>query len=148
LCIGQRCTLTCLIPVKHREKVKLSECRTNFCRDRFSPADCDYRRLGFVKFGCCLGWFTILDEYIYFSSHEDIPFHAADQWQEVSAQLSGTVHCDYPRWVEVLCHDINVHIPTTFLLLSPPIICGWLIAACNKPGGLSSRSKSVLLGFN
>jgi omega-6 fatty acid desaturase (delta-12 desaturase) len=27
------------------------------------------------------------------------------------AQLSGTVHCDYPRWVEILCHDINVHIP-------------------------------------
>jgi omega-6 fatty acid desaturase (delta-12 desaturase) len=21
------------------------------------------------------------------------------------------VHCDYPRWVEFLCHDISVHVP-------------------------------------
>jgi acyl-lipid omega-6 desaturase (Delta-12 desaturase) len=21
------------------------------------------------------------------------------------------MHCDYPRWVEFLCHDINVHVP-------------------------------------
>ncbi|PKI52343.1 hypothetical protein CRG98_027269 [Punica granatum] len=27
------------------------------------------------------------------------------------AQLNGTVHCDYPNWIEILCHDINVHIP-------------------------------------
>ena len=41
----------------------------------------------------------------------EIPFYAADKWQAVMAQVSGTVHCDYPRWVEILCHDINVHIP-------------------------------------
>lgn len=29
----------------------------------------------------------------------------------VSGQLHSTVHCRYPRWVEILCHDINVHIP-------------------------------------
>jgi acyl-lipid omega-6 desaturase (Delta-12 desaturase) len=41
----------------------------------------------------------------------DIPFNPAGEWDEAIAQLAGTVHCDYPRWVEFLCHDINVHIP-------------------------------------
>lgn len=27
------------------------------------------------------------------------------------AQLSGTVHCDFPSWVEFLTHDISVHVP-------------------------------------
>ena len=33
------------------------------------------------------------------------------KWQVAIAQLSGTIHCNYPRWVEFLCHDINVHVP-------------------------------------
>lgn len=40
-----------------------------------------------------------------------IPFRSRDRWQEAKSQLFGSVHCDYPKWVEVLCHDINVHIP-------------------------------------
>ncbi len=40
-----------------------------------------------------------------------IPFTPADRWSEGIAQLAGTVHCDYPKWVEFLCHDINVHVP-------------------------------------
>ncbi|MBA0728522.1 hypothetical protein Golax_001415, partial [Gossypium laxum] len=40
-----------------------------------------------------------------------IPFKHSDEWNAAQAQLNGTVHCDYPRWIEVLCHDINVHIP-------------------------------------
>lgn len=40
-----------------------------------------------------------------------IPFKHADEWDAAKAQLSGTVHCDYPRWVEFLTHDINVHVP-------------------------------------
>lgn len=40
-----------------------------------------------------------------------IPFKASDDWNVVQAQLGGTVHCDYPSWIEILCHDINVHIP-------------------------------------
>jgi len=108
-------------PVKHREKVKLSECRTNFCRDRFSPADWTTGVWGFTNFAAALAglpfWmstFTLVHH-----TKQNIPFHAADQWREVS-QLSGTVHCDYPL-VEVLCHDINVphHIST----IPPPIIC-------------------------
>eukprot|EP00270_Netrium_digitus_P003989 TRINITY_DN1484_c0_g1_i3.p1 TRINITY_DN1484_c0_g1~~TRINITY_DN1484_c0_g1_i3.p1 ORF type:complete len:484 (+),score=93.09 TRINITY_DN1484_c0_g1_i3:60-1454(+) len=40
-----------------------------------------------------------------------IPFKTPKQWNSAQAQLGGTTHCDYPAWVEVLCHDINVHIP-------------------------------------
>jgi acyl-lipid omega-6 desaturase (Delta-12 desaturase) len=41
----------------------------------------------------------------------DVPFKEASEWSAGTAQLSGTVHCDYPGWVEFLCHDINVHVP-------------------------------------
>ncbi len=41
----------------------------------------------------------------------DVDFAPAHRWQEAIAQLSGTIHCDYPNWVEFLCHDINVHVP-------------------------------------
>ncbi|MDJ1184760.1 fatty acid desaturase [Roseofilum casamattae] len=41
----------------------------------------------------------------------EIHFQPAETWNEVEAQLSGTLHCDYPRWVEWLTHDINVHVP-------------------------------------
>lgn len=41
----------------------------------------------------------------------EIQFHPAATWYPVPAQLAGTVHCTYPKWVEVLCHDINVHVP-------------------------------------
>ncbi|NP_001413388.1 omega-6 fatty acid desaturase, chloroplastic [Spinacia oleracea] len=40
-----------------------------------------------------------------------IPFKSSKEWNAAQAQLSGTVHCDYPRWIEILCHDISVHIP-------------------------------------
>jgi omega-6 fatty acid desaturase (delta-12 desaturase) len=40
-----------------------------------------------------------------------IPFKPAEEWNAAKAQLSGTVDCTYPRWVEFLCHDISVHVP-------------------------------------
>lgn len=40
-----------------------------------------------------------------------IPFRHAREWDQVKAQLGGTVHCDYPGWIELLCHDISVHVP-------------------------------------
>ncbi|KAG0616683.1 hypothetical protein M758_5G134100 [Ceratodon purpureus] len=40
-----------------------------------------------------------------------IPFKQAREWNAVDAQLHGTVHCDYPAWIDFLCHDISVHIP-------------------------------------
>jgi acyl-lipid omega-6 desaturase (Delta-12 desaturase) len=41
----------------------------------------------------------------------EIPFQEPEVWNEAEAQLFGTVHCEYPAWVEVFCHHINVHIP-------------------------------------
>ncbi|MEM6591152.1 MAG: fatty acid desaturase [Cyanobacteria bacterium P01_H01_bin.119] len=41
----------------------------------------------------------------------DVQFQPAAAWNAAEAQLTGTIHCDYPRWVEFLCHDINVHVP-------------------------------------
>ncbi|MBW4634181.1 MAG: fatty acid desaturase [Iphinoe sp. HA4291-MV1] len=41
----------------------------------------------------------------------DVPFVTESKWNQAIAQLSGTVHCDYPHWVEFLCHHINVHVP-------------------------------------
>jgi omega-6 fatty acid desaturase (delta-12 desaturase) len=41
----------------------------------------------------------------------DIQFKNPDKWHAATDQLTGTVHCDYPAWVEWLCHDINVHVP-------------------------------------
>ncbi|KAK1414015.1 hypothetical protein QVD17_29752 [Tagetes erecta] len=40
-----------------------------------------------------------------------IPFKSSEEWNAAQAQLNGTVHCDYPKWVEMFCHNINVHIP-------------------------------------
>lgn len=70
--------------------------------------------VGFLKFWV-MPWFV----YHFWMStftivHHTVPeiaFKPADQWHEAEAQLCGTVHCDYPWWVEFLCHDINVHIP-------------------------------------
>eukprot|EP00208_Stichococcus_sp_RCC1054_P006097 CAMPEP_0206134766 /NCGR_PEP_ID=MMETSP1473-20131121/193_1 /ASSEMBLY_ACC=CAM_ASM_001109 /TAXON_ID=1461547 /ORGANISM="Stichococcus sp, Strain RCC1054" /LENGTH=443 /DNA_ID=CAMNT_0053526387 /DNA_START=273 /DNA_END=1604 /DNA_ORIENTATION=- len=40
-----------------------------------------------------------------------IPFKPAESWNAAQAQLAGTVHCDFPAWVEFLTHDISVHVP-------------------------------------
>ncbi|KAJ1268628.1 hypothetical protein BS78_07G149400 [Paspalum vaginatum] len=40
-----------------------------------------------------------------------IPFKSSEEWNAAQAQLNGTVHCNYPQWIEILCHDINVHVP-------------------------------------
>ena len=41
----------------------------------------------------------------------EIQFLPEAEWNAGAAQLAGTVHCTYPRWIEFLCHDINVHVP-------------------------------------
>ncbi len=69
---------------------------------------------GFVKFWL-LPWmvyhFWMSTFTLVHHTDPDIQFAYPDDWNEALAQLEGTVHCTYPRWVEVLCHDINVHIP-------------------------------------
>ena len=69
---------------------------------------------GFIKFWLApwivyhfwISTFTIVHHTL-----PDIPFKPEDKWNAAEAQLCGTVHCQYPWWVEFLCHDINVHIP-------------------------------------
>jgi omega-6 fatty acid desaturase (delta-12 desaturase) len=69
---------------------------------------------GFVKFWLMpwMGfhfWLSAFTLVHHTSPH--IPFKTAEEWDPVQAQLGGTVHCVYPKWVEFLCHDINVHVP-------------------------------------
>lgn len=69
---------------------------------------------GFVKFWVIpwLGYHFWMSTFtIVHHTAADVPFTVADKWNEALAQLSGTIHCDYPAWVEFLCHDINVHVP-------------------------------------
>jgi len=40
-----------------------------------------------------------------------IPFLDEKDWSPIAARISFTVHCDYPLWIEYLCHDINIHVP-------------------------------------
>lgn len=40
-----------------------------------------------------------------------IAFKPASEWNAAKAQLSGTVHCDFPGWVDFLTHDISWHVP-------------------------------------
>ncbi len=69
---------------------------------------------GFVKFWLMpwmvyhfwMSTFTIVHHTI-----PEISFQPEELWNAGDAQLAGTVHCSYPRWIEVLCHDINVHVP-------------------------------------
>lgn len=69
---------------------------------------------GFVKFWL-FPWFV----YHFWMStftlvHHTAPgidFQEPNQWNAARAQLSGTVHCEYPAWVEFLCFHINVHVP-------------------------------------
>lgn len=69
---------------------------------------------GFVKFWL-LPWlvyhFWMSTFTLVHHTAPDVPFVPESQWHQAIAQLSGTIHCDYPRWVEILCHDINVHVP-------------------------------------
>ena len=102
-------------PVKDRKKVKLSvSVVVIFAAIAFPLLIATTGVWGFVKFWL-LPWlvyhFWMSTFTLVHHTEPDIPFHADSQWHEASAQLCGTVHCDYPRWVEVLCHDINVHIP-------------------------------------
>ncbi|AFY67009.1 fatty acid desaturase [Geitlerinema sp. PCC 7407] len=69
---------------------------------------------GFVKFWLMpwLGYHFWMSTFtLVHHTAPDIPFYLENEWSAAESQLAGTVHCSYPRWVEILCHDINVHIP-------------------------------------
>ena len=104
-----------LVPPRERNKVKLSIAITAIFALVFFPTLFWVAGIwGIVKF-----WLMPWLVYHFWMStftlvhHTDInvQFRPESTWNEVEAQLSGTIHCTYPRWVEFLCHDINVHIP-------------------------------------
>lgn len=69
---------------------------------------------GFVKFWLLpwLGyhfWMSTFTLVHHTATH--ISFYEPEDWNAARSQLAGTVHCEYPAWVEFLCHHINVHIP-------------------------------------
>lgn len=69
---------------------------------------------GFVKFWL-LPWlvyhFWMSTFTLVHHTAPDVQFKEPEDWHEALAQLSGTIHCEYPAWVEFLCHHINVHVP-------------------------------------
>jgi acyl-lipid omega-6 desaturase (Delta-12 desaturase) len=100
---------------KNRDKVKLSIATVVVFAALFFPILIATTGLwGVVKFWLMpwlvyhfwMSTFTLVHH-----TDAEIPFTPEPLWHEAIAQLTGTVHCDYPRWVEFLCHDINVHVP-------------------------------------
>ncbi|UBF25840.1 fatty acid desaturase [Kovacikia minuta CCNUW1] len=69
---------------------------------------------GFVKFWL-LPWlvfhFWMSTFTLVHHTAPEVDFQEPDEWDAVKAQLSGTIHCEYPAWIEFLCHHINVHVP-------------------------------------
>jgi omega-6 fatty acid desaturase (delta-12 desaturase) len=55
------------------------------------------------------GWFALTT--LTHHTHAEIPYLEKRHWSFVTANLTGTIYCRYPRWLEFLEHDINVHIP-------------------------------------
>ena len=101
--------------VKDRDKVKLSVgVVLIFAAIAFPILIATTGIWGFVKFWL-LPWlvyhFWMSTFTLVHHTAPEIPFNAPDNWNEAEAQLAGTVHCNYPRWIEFLCHDISVHIP-------------------------------------
>ena len=67
---------------------------------------CKYWLMPWLGYHFWMSTFTVVHH-----TAPHIPFKPAGEWNAAKAQLSGTVHCDYPSLVEFLCHDINVHVP-------------------------------------
>ena len=60
----------------------------------------------FLVFHFWLSTFTLLHH-----SHEDARFFKRGEWTFYRGQIEGTVYCRFPRWIEWLVLDINVHVP-------------------------------------
>lgn len=55
------------------------------------------------------GWFALTT--LTHHTHPEVPYLDQRHWSFVTANLTATIYCRYPRWLEFLSHDINVHIP-------------------------------------
>ncbi|MBW4698110.1 MAG: fatty acid desaturase [Aphanocapsa lilacina HA4352-LM1] len=66
----------------------------------------NYWVLPWLVFHFWLSTFTLIHH-----NHPDIPYFPESEWTPLKAQLFGTVHCEYPWWVELVAYRIGVHIP-------------------------------------
>ncbi|MEA5488896.1 MULTISPECIES: fatty acid desaturase [Pseudanabaena] len=104
-----------LYPERQREQVKFSyRLVIVFAAITFPVLIYTTGFLGFINF-FLMPWlvyhFWMSTFTIVHHTMPDIQFKDKDKWHAATDQLTGTVHCDYPAWVEWLCHDINVHVP-------------------------------------
>ncbi|AFY71116.1 Delta-12 acyl-phospholipid desaturase [Thalassoporum mexicanum PCC 7367] len=104
-----------MVPKREQDKIKLSATVVLLFSAVFFPTMIATVGIwGLVKFWVVpwliyhfwMSTFTLVHH-----TAKNIQFEPAETWNEAIAQLSGTVHCVYPKWVELLCHDINVHVP-------------------------------------
>lgn len=65
-----------------------------------------YWLIPFVGYHFWMSSFTLIHHTL-----PHLPFLPADQWSDAQARLALTVHCEFPAWIEFLCHHINVHVP-------------------------------------
>ncbi len=85
-----------------------------------------------------------------------IPFKPAGEWNAAKAQLSGTVHCDYPRvrapsavlYVQVVMAAACIHMGgcsprAIFELAAPPLTCCRSALVCLRSGWSSCASTST-----
>jgi acyl-lipid omega-6 desaturase (Delta-12 desaturase) len=54
-------------------------------------------------------WFSTIT--LTHHTHPRVPYLARRHWSPVGASLTMTIYCRYPRWAEMLMHDITVHVP-------------------------------------
>jgi len=100
---------------KDHKKVKLSiAVVVAFAAIAFPLLIVNFGIWGFVKFWL-LPWlvyhFWMSTFTLVHHTAPHIAFSEPEEWDAAQAQLAGTVHCEYPAWVEFLCHHINVHVP-------------------------------------
>lgn len=103
------------LPEKERSKVQISMTIVKvFALILFPTLLVTTGAWGIIKFWL-LPWLVF---HFWFSTFTLIHHTAPDtiwktskEWSAVEAQLSGTIHCNYPRPIEWICHDINYHVP-------------------------------------
>lgn len=65
-----------------------------------------YYVMPWLVYFACFSTFTLLHH-----TDPEIPILDRYHWSPVASNLTTTIHCNFPGWIELLSHDINVHIP-------------------------------------
>ncbi|KAA3605688.1 MAG: fatty acid desaturase [Planctomycetota bacterium] len=68
-----------------------------------------FLKLWFMPWLVAFAWFALIT--MMHHTHPEVPYLDKKRWSKAASGLLLTVYCRYPRWLEFLMHDINVHIP-------------------------------------